>query len=128
MGFQDKITVKKEVVVKLSNTETRDLVYRLTTEGTEKFESYLKDTLGITDEDYRKETVRVVDRARTQINPVVGLAVRTNPASKEKYAEKGRRKEELMAEILQIMKTETDARSAAAAASRKANQAKKAEG
>ena len=79
-------------------------------------------------EEQVKAVQRIAEEAKTLINPVVGLALRTIPKNKSKYSEKGKRKEALMAEILQIIQEEAKARAEAAAAARKANQAKKAEG
>ena len=78
-------------------------------------------------DEHIKAVAKIAEETRTLLSPIVGLAIRTNPDKKEKYAEKGRRKEELMSEIIQLINAESKARAEAAAASRKDNQSKKSE-
>ena len=128
MDLKNSIKVVETVSVNLSQTQKRDLAYRLTINSEEGLNSYLKEMLGEGQEEQVKAVQRIAEEAKTLINPVVGLALRTIPKNKGKYSEKGRRKEALMAEILEIIQGEAKARAEAAAAARKANQAKKAEG
>ena len=127
MGLQDKIKIVQKVSVNLSQTEKRDLAYRSTIEGSEGLNDYLKGQLGENADEHIKAVAKIAEETRTLLSPIVGLAIRTNPDKKEKYAEKGRRKEELMSEIIQLINAESKARAEAAAASRKDNQSKKSE-
>jgi hypothetical protein len=121
MGIKDKIKVVEKVSVSFSQTQKRDFAYKATLESREDLKKYFEGELGTDNEASVRACVRVAEETKTLLGPVVGLAIRTNPNNKEKYAKKGKRKEELMAEILSIISEESKARADAAAKSRKEN-------
>ena len=122
MSIKEKIQVVQQVTVNFSQTQKRDFAYRATVGTRDELKDYFKGELGEENEAVIRECLKVADKTKTLVNPVVGLAIRTNPKNLEKYREKGKRKEALMAEILQIISEESTARAEAAAAARKKNQ------
>ena len=121
-----KIETKTKIAIKLSNTQKRDLAYRHTIAKDGELEGFIKDDLRDSemDEDGSKEAARMLLRTaaatRTIINPVVSLALRVSPKRLGHYQNDAKkRKEALMAELLQLLAAETEQRAKAAAATRK---------